>query len=135
VRVAATKGKRTETHKPRGWFCYDGDCGFCAGLVHRYQQTLDEAGFDLKTLQDPEVARALNLMPGAPPTEMYVRTTDGDFLRGADAILYAARAIPWMRPLWWYYGRLPRSRLCAHFIYRWIARHRHGLFASKEPRV
>lgn len=109
---------------PRGgWILYDGDCRHCTGAANRFHHIFARRGFQFIPLQTPWVQRRLKLVPGAPLEEMRVVTEAGGDFGGADAVLFLARQVWWLRPLS-LLGRLPRMHRALDHGYRWIAAHR-----------
>ena len=107
----------------RGWILYDGECRFCIAAANRFQQLFARRGFAFVPLQTTWVQRRLGLKPGAPLEEMRVLTARGDDFGGADAVLYLARQIWWLRPIGWL-GTLPLLHSAIDFSYRWVAARR-----------
>jgi alginate O-acetyltransferase complex protein AlgI len=110
----------------RGVIYYDASCGLCSSGAVRMQQIYGKRGFAVAPLQDPGVAEMLGLPAGEIPEEMKVRTADGRVFGGVDALLYLARFVWWMLPLW-VIAQVPRMHQVLDWGYRWIARHRHQL--------
>ncbi|HJT81832.1 MAG TPA: DCC1-like thiol-disulfide oxidoreductase family protein, partial [Chthoniobacterales bacterium] len=126
----------TKTRRLGGWILYDGKCRFCIAAANQFRQLFARRGFAFTPLQTPWVQRRLGLVPGAPLEEMRVLTVDGEHYGGANAVLFLANQIWWLRPLGWI-GKLPFVHPWVDAGYRWIAARRgctHLQCASKERR-
>lgn len=110
-----------------GRILYDGDCGLCSRLARRFRTNLQRRGFQLAPLQSRDAAavsgatqeqllRELHVVVAPPPVRRV--------LRGADAIVFVARSLPWMRPLCWL-ARVPGVMPLLRAGYRLVAKHRH----------
>lgn len=107
----------------RGWILYDGECPFCVTTARRFERFFRSRGFVSLPLQTPWVQRRLGLVPGAPLEEMRVLTISGERSGGAEAVLFLARQIWYLRPLA-FVGNLPLLNSALDSAYRWIATHR-----------
>ena len=117
--ITDSKGRQAAA----GWIFFDGNCEFCTRLVRRWQQTLERRGFGFARLQDPRVQALLALPEGELLLEMKVITAPGRLFGGADAVIYLAGTIWWMRPLAWL-ARLPGVRSLLDAGYRFVAARR-----------
>ena len=113
-----------------GWVVHDGACGVCQSLVRLVGPALRHQGFAFETLQAPWMAARLHISYGIAPEEllkeMRVLTADGRALGGADAIIFLARHIWWLWPLW-ALAQVPGMNPLLRIGYRWFARHRHRI--------
>ncbi len=113
-----------------GWVVHDGDCGVCQRLVRLVGAALVRQGFAFETLQAPWMAARLHISYGIAPEdllkELRVLTADGHALGGADAIIFLARRIWWLWPLW-ALAHVPGMRPLLRIGYRCFARHRHRI--------
>jgi predicted DCC family thiol-disulfide oxidoreductase YuxK len=110
-------------HASRGWVFFDRDCGICTSLAGRFRKTFEKRGFGLAALQDPRVSSLLAVPPEQLLREMRVVTTDAELYSGADAIVYLARQVWWMRPLY-IAAQLPGMMHVLRAGCRWFADHR-----------
>jgi alginate O-acetyltransferase complex protein AlgI len=108
---------------PSGWIFYDGECRYCIAAAKKSAQIFGRRGFTFLPLQTPWVQRRLGLVPGQPLKEMRVLTSDGRDFAGADAVLFLARQVWWLRPLA-VVGQLPGMHASVDAAYRWIAARR-----------
>jgi predicted DCC family thiol-disulfide oxidoreductase YuxK len=108
---------------PRGWIFYDGECRYCIAAAKKSAQIFGRRGFTFLPLQTPWVQRPLDLVPGQPLKEMRVLTSDGRDFGGADALLFLARQVWWLRPLA-FAGQLRGIHGAVDAAYRWIAARR-----------
>lgn len=108
----------------RGWFFYDGECGFCVRIARWVAPILARQEIGLAPLQDPRVGVLLGLAPAELMREMRVVMADGTHSGGADAAVALAREIWWGRPLVWF-AKLPGAMDLLRRIYRSIAARRH----------
>lgn len=104
---------------PQGRLLYDAGCGFCAGLMHRWEPLLRRQGYA------PEPG-------GAGLRDVTLELPDGQRITGAAVYLHIAGRIWWLAPAAWLF-RLPPLRAIADAAYRLIARNRYCLPAP--PRV
>ena len=107
----------------RGLVFFDRDCRVCASLARRFRHVLARRGFGLAALQDPRAAALLNVPPAELLREMRVATADGKVLGGAAAIVYLARQIWWVWPLY-AAAHLPSAMRILDAGYSWFANHR-----------
>ena len=107
-----------------GTIYFDASCGMCSASARRLRRFVSPHGFVLVPLQDPGAAQILGLAPGVIPDEMKLRTHDGQILGGADALLYVARLVWWMWPIWAML-RVPGMKTLLHRLYRKLASNRH----------
>jgi predicted DCC family thiol-disulfide oxidoreductase YuxK len=107
----------------RGWILYDGECRFCIATARQFQPLFAKCGFLFIPLQTLWVQKQLGLAPGAPLEEMRVITADDEDYGGADAVLFLANRIWWLKPASWI-GKLPLAHSAVDVAYRWIAARR-----------
>jgi alginate O-acetyltransferase complex protein AlgI len=108
-----------------GRVLYDGDCGLCTRLARRFRATLQRRGFQLAPLQSRDAAAVSGATEEQLLRELHVvAPPDRRVLRGADAILFVARSLPWLRPLCWI-ARAPGMMPLLRSGYRFVANHRH----------
>ncbi len=111
----------------RGWLFYDGHCRFCTRWARTLEPTLLARGVHVAALQDVWVQPMLGLSRAELLRAVRVWTPDGAQTTGADAILFLAEFVPWLRPLRWiarfrwgrnllggWYGRMAARRHCLH---------------------
>lgn len=115
--------KHTDREGKRGWVLYDGDCPMCIRLAGRFASILSRHGFDLEPLQSPWVRSRLGSLACEPLDEMFVLSSSGDVIGGADAVVFLARHIWWAWPLY-SITRLPGAMWLLGHLYRWVARNR-----------
>ena len=99
-----------------GWILYDADCRMCRDMKRRFEKTFTSRGFVFAPLQ-------LELKPGERPTEMRVRTAEGNEFGGSAAVLFLAQFVWWGQPLLWF-AKLPGAKILLRRIYREIAARR-----------
>lgn len=108
---------------------FDADCGFCsasARLLSRWG-----AGGEYVAMQTVDLV-ALSVDPARAQRELPAVQTDGTVVYGASAIAVSLAAGPrWMRGVaavmaW------PVVSTCSSIVYRFIASHRHQLFAGSD---
>ena len=107
-----------------GWVFYDGQCPICSRWVSRFTNALLRRRYLTVPLQRGWVQERLALDADAAITEMHVITVDGTHLGGADAVVFLAGRIWWVRPLA-LLGKLPGVRRLFASAYRFIARRRY----------
>ena len=117
------KRKTPSPLKPGQWLCYyDGDCGFCSGVVHLLS-SLDifsrVAWVPYQSLEEPPAGLSWEDLESA----VYLERGQGRFYRGFYAFRMLALGIPPLAPLlallW-----LPGVRFLGVAIYARIARNR-----------
>ena len=113
----------TDNNIRNAYVCYDAHCPYCTAGALRFEKTLAARGFVTLPLQTPWVLRRLGLAPGERPSEMAVFTRENTILGGADAILYIARRVWWLWPLF-VLSKLPGAKKLLRAVYRWIAARR-----------
>lgn len=114
------------------WVLYDGECSFCVEFVDRWKPALLRHGFQFETLQTTWVREKLGLAAGEVPEEMKILFPDGSMRGGADAVLFLASQIWWMRPSVWI-ARLPGIFQIAERSYKRIALHRRCRIERVNP--
>lgn len=115
-----------------GWVLYDGECSFCVEFVERWRPALSRKGFRFETLQTDWVREKLGLAADEIPEEMKILFPDGSLRGGADAVLFLASQIWWMRPSVWI-ARLPGIFHIADRSYKRIALHRRCRTGGPTP--
>ncbi len=110
----------------RGWVLYDGGCALCRRFVPRWHRALARRGFRPAALQEPWVAERAGMPPDELVQEFRVLERSGVLHSGAEAYRALMRRIWWAWPLWLLTG-LPLARTLFAWVYRKVARHRHGL--------
>src|SRR5450432_266972 len=83
----------------RGWIFYDGQCGFCSSLAHRFERVFERRGLHFTSFQASPDPQRMDLDPGTRPPEMRVQTVDNRSLGGADAVVFLSRQVWWGTPL------------------------------------
>ena len=107
---------------------YDGDCPFCRFWVERWKHrtgtAVSFAPYQEAARQFPEI-----------PLERFqaaaqFRDADGHFYSGAEAVFRALACSPGASRRWlrWTYAHVPLFAVLSEAVYRWIARHRVGLY-------
>src|SRR5688572_13791886 len=107
----------------RGWIFYDRDCSSCRDLALRFEAFFGDRGFHFEPLQQDWVRPRLNLTEGQLLEEMRVLTTAGQVFGGADALIFLARQIWWLKAFSWM-TRMPFVRAILDRVYRWVAARR-----------
>jgi predicted DCC family thiol-disulfide oxidoreductase YuxK len=104
-----------------GTVLYDAECAFCTAWARRAEQILKGRGFVFQPLP-------------LPAKEMKVVTAAGKTVGGAAAVVYLARQVWWLWPLW-ALSRIPGVMRLLDHGYRWIAGRRHcrSLAAGRRP--
>jgi alginate O-acetyltransferase complex protein AlgI len=114
----------------RGVLCYDGHCGACSGGARRFGPLLRRRGFRLLPLQDPLARSMTEASDQELLAEVHLVTPEPRrILRGVDALVYIAGAVPVMLPLRWV-ARLPGGMPVLRGMYRAFARNRYGISAA-----
>ena len=115
----------------RGMIFFDAGCGFCAAGARRAERLLARRGFRMMPLQSPDAEDLTGATLEALMREAHLVTPDEPrrVLRGVDAVLYVAAAIPWAAPLRWL-ALLPGGKPLLRVGYRWFAARRHRLSAA-----
>jgi predicted DCC family thiol-disulfide oxidoreductase YuxK len=113
---------------------YDGECKFCTASVHKLARWDRRGRLAFVSLHDPEVARRWPELGHDDLMQyVYLCTTDGRKLRGAEAFKYLSTRMPalyWMAPALHLPGLMPLWQAC----YRAFAkrRYRFGRIESCE---
>ncbi len=115
---------KIETNKP--WVFYDRDCRLCRRAVWVTGFLLGRSNVRFVPLQNDWVRKLFNLSSKSHFEEMKLLTTDRKRLGGADAVMYLAGRVGWMRPIVSVL-KLSVFRKCVHHTYRWVARRRYCL--------
>ena len=110
---------------------YDADCGFCRRWVARWH---DRTG-DCVAYASSEAAapRYPQLTPELLASAVVLLTPDGAVLSGAEAVFTTLSHAPsrgwapWGKWRLWAYQRVPGVAPIAETLYRFVARHRHGV--------
>src|SRR5688572_3394873 len=113
----------TEAVPFRGWIFYDADCSSCRDLALRFEAFFGDRGFQFAPLQHEWVQRRLNFTKARALEEMRVLTSAGHVFGGADALIFLARQIWWVKPFTWV-TRIPLVHAILHRVYRWVAARR-----------
>ena len=104
---------------------WDGDCGFCARWVKRWQKATGE------TVEYRPYQEALGEFPQVREADsvkaVQLVLADGTLLQGAHAVLQALAFGGHARGSLWLYRRCRLFRLCAEAAYRFIAANRSKL--------
>ena len=121
-------GIRVATPPPRPLLVFDGDCGFCALWILRWQEATGEA-LDYLPSRDPSVGAWFPEIPAEDyRTSVQLVETDGRVYSGAEAVFRALAHGPSHRsPLRLYQFSRAFARTM-EFAYRVVARHR-GFFS------
>jgi alginate O-acetyltransferase complex protein AlgI len=122
----------TESPPFRGWIFYDADCSSCRDLALRFENFFGHRGYQFEPLQHEWVQRRLNLTKTQALEEMRVLTSTGQVFGGADAVIFLARQIWWVKPLTWM-TRIPLVRAILHRIYRGVAARRSCALGTASP--
>ena len=117
------QASKTELESFRGWIFYDGECEFCRNLARRFGSTFARRGFRFAPFQSPWLVPEMDLLPGAPFSEMRVRMADGRDFAGAAAVVFLSRLVWWGKPLS-LLARLPGAQFFCRRIYCEIAARR-----------
>jgi len=102
------------------WVFYDAKCAFCSAWARRMERILKGRGFVFRPLP-------------APAEEMKVVTATGETTGGAAALVYLARRVWWIWPLW-AISRLPGMMGLLARGYRKLARQRNCLSQATTRR-
>jgi predicted DCC family thiol-disulfide oxidoreductase YuxK len=108
----------------RGWVLYDGECGVCSRWLRFWQPTLARHGFDSVALQEPWVAKKLQVPASELLYDIRLLTRGGEVAAGADVYLQVTRRIWWAWPFYAIFS-LPGFNWLIHVCYRWFARNRY----------
>lgn len=103
---------------------YDGACRFCVTMTRWLGEIWRRRGFAWVSMEEAWVRRRIGLADGARPREMYVLTAGGALVPGADALVYLARRVWWLRWVGWL-GAVPGAMGLFRRAYRGLARHRY----------
>ncbi len=126
------KRERPEPLASGRWLCYyDGNCGFCSGIVRRLS-SLDVFGrvawIPYQSLEEPPTSLSWEDLESA----VYLERGQGRFYRGFYAFRMLSAGIPPLAPLllllW-----LPGVRFLGEALYARIARNRCRRFGSSLP--
>ncbi|MEO6435999.1 MAG: DCC1-like thiol-disulfide oxidoreductase family protein [Tepidisphaeraceae bacterium] len=112
----------------RGVIFYDGACGICGNSARWFDRFLARRGFAVLPLQSPEATAMTGASHAALMTEVHLVTPARRVLRGVDAVMYIASAIPWTAPLRWL-TKIPGAMPLMRRGYAWFARNRYGASA------
>ena len=123
-----------EAQPSSGWIFYDGACRSCSDLAMRLAGVFGRRGFTFEALQEKWVQQTLGMSEAMALEEMRVLTRDRQSLSGADAVVFLASQVWWMRPLSWF-AHLPGGRTLLRKLYRWVAAHRRCSLPSTLSRV
>ncbi len=131
-RTVVEKRKRPKPIAPGRWLCYyDGNCGFCSGIV-RGLSSLDVFGrvawIPYQSLEEPPTGLSWEDLESA----VYLERGQGRFYRGFYAFRMLSAGIPpltLLLPLLW----LPGVRFLGEALYARIARNRCHHFGGSLP--
>ena len=107
-----------------GWVFYDAQCPMCSRWVSRFTDALLRRHYLTAPLQRGWVQERLQLDADAALIEMHVITADGTHLGGADAVVFLAGQIWWVRPLA-LLAKIPGGMRLLRVAYRFIAGRRY----------
>ncbi len=110
----------------RPWVFYDRNCKVCRGAVWVTGCLLGRANVNFVPLQENWVRKLFGLTQENLLEEMKLLTVDRSKLGGADAVLYIAGRVYWMKPIVAVL-KLRCFRGWIHRIYSWFARRRYCL--------
>lgn len=120
-----------KTTNNRLWVFYDRNCKICRRAVWVTGRLLGRDNVNFVPLQKDWVRRLFGLTRENWWEEMKLLTVDRRKLGGADAVLYRAGRVRWMKPIVAVLGfRWFRHPVRA--IYKWVARKR---FGSGDPTI
>ena len=105
------------------WIFYDGECPLCIHLADQFNCLLNNHNVGLTPLQTPWVKSRFNISEDS-LSEMYVLTTKGKLLGGADGIIYLSKKLWWGLPFYCI-AQLPGMKFILRKIYKMVARNRH----------
>ena len=108
---------------------YDDHCPICAGGARRFEPMLSRRNIRLVPLHSPRACQLSGARIDQLMTEVHLVTPSRTVLRGADALLYVARTMPWARALC-VAARLPGVLPLLRAAYRAFARHRYRISAA-----
>jgi len=108
----------------KGWVLYDGECGFCSRWLRFWQPTLAKRGFESVALQEPWVAKRLQLPAAELLYDIRLLTREGELVSGADVYLQVTKRIWWAWPFYAIFS-LPGFNWLIHAAYRSFARNRY----------
>jgi predicted DCC family thiol-disulfide oxidoreductase YuxK len=112
--------------EPLGWIFFDAQCAFCVGHRQRWGRIFERRGFVWIPMQTPGTAERLGITEAELQTEMWLLLADGRKFSGVNAWSGLMPRVWWLWPL----GALltvPGFNASGRALYRWIAKHRHGL--------
>src|SRR5260370_39523254 len=112
----------------RGWFFFDAECEFCAGIATWLMGRMRRRGLAVAPLQDPRVGSLLGLSQEELLRAICFVRTDGRRYIGVSAVLAVAREVWWAWPLLWI-ARVPGMMSVMQGGYWWGA-HRRGCSAG-----
>lgn len=108
------------------WVFYDRDCKVCRRAVWVTGCFLGRRNVNFVPLQKDWVRKLFGLTADTVLQEMKLLTVDRRKLGGADAVLYLASRVAWMKPIV-VALKLPFLRTWVHRTYRWVASRRYCL--------
>jgi len=108
------------------WVLYNRDCKVCRRAVWVTGFLLGRGYVNFVPLQKDWVRKLFSLTADTLLEEMKLLTVDRSKLGGADAVLYLAGQVFWMKPIV-AIMELPLIRDWVHKTYRWVARKRYCL--------
>ena len=119
---------KPESPKDTPLLIYDGDCAFCRFWVEYWKERTGEA-VGYAPYQD-----VAHLFPEISIEQFRqaarFRDADGRFSSGAEAVFRTLACAPGASRRWllWAYERVPLFGFLSEAVYRWVARHREGLY-------
>jgi predicted DCC family thiol-disulfide oxidoreductase YuxK len=112
------------TAPQRGWILYDGECGFCLGIVRRIRGLFEPRGFAFLPLQTPWVRAEFALPEQELLGEMRLLMSNGEKFGGADAVPELGKYVWWAWPLV-AIAYMPGARRLLRAAYRYVAARRY----------
>ena len=120
----------------RGIVFYDDECRICTGLLNRWGEVFRRRGFSFRPLKEGQQQENLPFPPEDFDQEIKLKTAEGTWHGGADALLAMFRRVWWLAPAG-VLGSRPGLRILSRFLYRRVAANRHCLGGScpvkKDP--
>jgi lipase maturation factor 1 len=105
---------------------YDGNCDFCRYWIERWKQlthgTVEYEPFQTAAEQFPHVSLEQF------SRSVYLFMPSGEAFRGAEAVAESLAGDPHYSWMLWVYRHLPFAAPISEWVYRFVARHREGLF-------
>jgi len=108
----------------QGVVLYDDTCGFCRQWVPFWAKTLSKRGFMIGSLQNPDVAKRLQLSQQEVTQDIRLLLNDGTQFVGPDVYRYVMSKIWWAYPFY-FLSTLPLLHNIFNWTYRTFAHNRH----------